>query len=100
MTTLTEKISTLAIAATLIAVLGTGGAYAGDHGSSPIVNTIHPIVHHPVHGPGSSHNPIVVSGRDCDDPDTLCRRPLHPAATGHSSGRRQYPPVVMVGVRL
>jgi hypothetical protein len=96
MTSLTEKISALAIAAMLSAALGAGSAYAGDHGSSPIVNTIHPIVHHPVHGPGSSHNPIVMPPRDCDDPDTLCRRPLHPDVSGNSTGRRQYRPVVMV----
>jgi hypothetical protein len=34
-----------------------------------------PIVRHPpLHGPGSSHNPIVVT-KDCNDPNTLCRRP-------------------------
>jgi hypothetical protein len=34
-----------------------------------------PIVWHPpLHGAGSSHNPIVVPP-DCNDPNTLCRRP-------------------------
>jgi hypothetical protein len=34
-----------------------------------------PIVRHPpLHGPGSSHNPIVVPP-NCNDPNTLCRRP-------------------------
>jgi hypothetical protein len=28
----------------------------------------------PVHGPGSSHNPIVVP-KNCNDPNTVCRRP-------------------------
>ena len=32
------------------------------------------VTHGPLHGPGSSHNPIVVPP-DCNDPDTLCRRP-------------------------
>jgi len=109
MTTRTNRLSAIAIAVTLTAttLLATGSASAGGHGGggadsggngyspvyskSPIVNTIHPIVYHPVHGPGSSHNPIVrhplhgpgsshdpivVSGRDCDDPTTLCRRPV------------------------
>jgi hypothetical protein len=34
-----------------------------------------PIVRHPpLHGAGSSHNPIVVP-KNCDDPNTVCRRP-------------------------
>ena len=34
-----------------------------------------PIVRHPpLHGAGSSHNPIVVAP-NCNDPNTLCRRP-------------------------
>jgi hypothetical protein len=77
--------SAVAIAATLIAttLAASGVAQAGKIGGNPvkikknpIVNTIHPIVHHgPLHGAGSSHNPIVVSTRNCDDPNTLCRRP-------------------------
>jgi hypothetical protein len=40
------------------------------------MNTIHPIIQHPpLHGAGSNHNPIVVSTRDCNDPNTICRRP-------------------------
>lgn len=80
MTTRTNKLSALAIAAT--ALLATSSAFAGGiskggtpakFGKNPIVNTIHPIVQHgPLHGPGSSHNPIV---RNCTGPDTLCRRP-------------------------
>jgi hypothetical protein len=48
---------------------GGGGAGSGGKGYSPvntktpIVNTIHPIVYHPVHGTGSSHNPIVRDSR-------------------------------------
>lgn len=42
------------------------------HGSG---STHNPIVRHPpLHGAGSTHNPIVVAP-DCDDPNTLCRRP-------------------------
>jgi hypothetical protein len=34
-----------------------------------------PIIHHaPLHGAGTSHNPIVVP-KDCNDPNTVCRRP-------------------------
>jgi hypothetical protein len=75
-------LSALAIAMTLTAatLVTTSDAHAGIHGGTPvknkrpIVNAIHPIVYHPVHGPGSSHNPIVVS-HNCDNPTTLCRRP-------------------------
>jgi hypothetical protein len=82
--------SAIASAATLAAtiLLATGGAHADGHGGggsgsghgyspkrSPIVNTIHSIVRHPpLHGAGSSHNPIVVAP-NCNDPNTLCRRP-------------------------
>jgi hypothetical protein len=75
MTMRLKQRSALAVAAMLAAVtlLAADGAYAGSHGGhgagsgghgyspveSPIVNTIHPIVYHPVHGPGSSHDPIV-----------------------------------------
>jgi hypothetical protein len=34
-----------------------------------------PIIHHaPLHGAGTSHNPIVVP-KNCNDPNTVCRRP-------------------------
>jgi hypothetical protein len=82
MTTRINKLSALAVAATLTTVLASGSAFAGvskggtpvKNNKSPIVNTIHPIIYHPpLHGPGSSHNPIV--SRDCNDPNTVCRRP-------------------------
>jgi hypothetical protein len=86
MTTRINKQSALAVAATLATLLATSGAFAGvskpgsgspvKNNKNPIVNTIHPIIYHPpLHGPGSSHNPIVVSTRDCNDPNTVCRRP-------------------------
>lgn len=71
MTTITKKLAALVVvAATLIATGnadaggrggGSGGGNGGYHPKGPggIVNTIHPIVYHPVHGQGSSHNPIV-----------------------------------------
>jgi hypothetical protein len=80
MTTRINNLSALAIAAT--ALLATSSAFAGGiskgtpvkNNKNPIVNTIHPIIQHPsLHGPGSSHNPIV--SRDCNDPNTVCRRP-------------------------
>jgi len=44
---------------TLLLVAGVGSAFAEPvHGPGSSHN---PIVDHPVHGPGSSHNPIVVS---------------------------------------
>ena len=60
MTTITKKLAALAIAAaTLIA---TGNAHArGHHDPVHGPGSSHdPIVFHPVHGPGSSHNPIIV----------------------------------------
>jgi hypothetical protein len=85
MTTRINIVSTVAVAVMLaMTALASSAAYAGKPGSgspvknkkNPIVNTIHPIIHHgPLHGAGSSHNPIVVSTRDCNDPNTLCRRP-------------------------
>ena len=84
MTTRINTLAALAVVATLTAVLASGSAYAGvskpgsgspvKNNKNPIVNTIHPIIYHPpLHGPGSSHNPIVA--RDCNDPNTVCRRP-------------------------
>jgi hypothetical protein len=75
MTTRTNIVSALAIAVALTAttIAASGAAHAdGRPGGSPvknpknpIVNTIHPIVRHPpLHGEGSSHNPIVVSTPD------------------------------------
>ncbi len=87
MLTHTNIVSAVAVAAMLTAFLATSSALAGGSVSkgghpvkkpsrNPIVNTIHPIIRHPpLHGPGSSHNPIVVSTRDCNDPSKLCRRP-------------------------
>ena len=83
---MTTRINTLAALAVATALLATGSAYAGvskpgsgspvKNNKSPIVNTIHPIIYHPsLHGPGSSHNPIVVSTHDCNDPNMVCRRP-------------------------
>ena len=86
MTTHTRIVSTLAIIATLTAVTpAPGGAFASGMSKGGT-----PVKHHPVHGPGSSHNPIIrhaplhgagsshnpiVVPRDCDDPNVLCRRP-------------------------
>lgn len=75
----------LAVAVTLCAG---GGAFANiQKGGStnkvlPYPGPVHgpgsshnPIVRHPpLHGPGSSHNPIVVP-KNCNDPNVVCRRP-------------------------
>jgi hypothetical protein len=42
------------------------------HGPGSSHNPI--VLHAPLHGSGSSHNPIVVPP-NCNDPNTLCRRP-------------------------
>jgi len=58
MTTIAKKLAALAVVtATLIA---TGNAYAGGQPVHGTGSSHDPIVFHPVHGPGSSHNPIVV----------------------------------------
>jgi hypothetical protein len=68
-----------------IAICAVGAALADVRkGGTPVKNPVHPvhgpgsshnpIVRHPVHGAGSSHNPIVVPP-NCNDPNTLCRRP-------------------------
>jgi hypothetical protein len=75
----------LAIAVTLCA--GSGSAALADVKKGGTIKKVH---RHPVHGPGSSHNPIVrhpplhgagtshnpiVVPKDCNDPNTVCRRP-------------------------
>ncbi len=87
-TTSRSKLPAVAIALMLTAMLA-GAAHAGvtkpGGGSNkvlPFPGPLHgpgsshnPIVAHgPLHGPGSSHNPIVVP-KNCNDPNTLCRRP-------------------------
>jgi hypothetical protein len=85
MTTRT-RLSALAIAMLTATAVCVGNAPHADakKGGTPVKNPVHPvhgsgsshnpIVHHPVHGAGSSHNPIVVAP-NCNDPNTLCRRP-------------------------
>ena len=87
MTTRTRR-PALAVAAILAAVADCagGGAHADvNRGGTPVKNRHHPVHgagsshnpivrHGPLHGAGSSHNPIVVP-RDCNEPNTLCRRP-------------------------
>jgi hypothetical protein len=82
MITRTSILSALAVAAAVTALFATGSAVAGSHGgmskggnpvknpANPIVNTIHPIIEHgPLHGVGSSHNPIVVTTGKCKHPN-------------------------------
>ena len=42
------------------------------HGPGTSHNPI--VCHPPLHGAGTSHNPIVVP-KNCNDPNTVCRRP-------------------------
>jgi hypothetical protein len=73
----------------LAVTLGAGGVVhanvtkgGGTHKVLPYPVPVHgpgsshnPIVRHgPLHGAGSSHNPIVVP-KNCNDPNTVCRRP-------------------------
>ncbi len=77
----------LAVALTLCAgsVVQAKVTKPGQNGSNkvhPFPGPVHgpgsshnPIVRHPpLHGAGSSHNQIVVP-KNCNDPNTLCRRP-------------------------
>lgn len=70
MTTLRNiaSISTAALAGCiLLASTGVSLAHAGPGGLGHVHgpgSSHNPIVYHPVHGPGSSHNPIVVHVRD------------------------------------
>ena len=80
MTAIEKRLSVLAmVAATLIA---TGSAYAGDpvHGNGSSHN---PIIVHPVHGPGSSHNPIIVHpvhGLGSSHDPIICRPGARPGS--------------------
>jgi hypothetical protein len=85
MTTTRGRLATCTLAAMLMAATipvadadhgATKGGTPVKHGPLHGPGSSHnPIVHHgPLHGPGSSHNPIVVP-KDCNDPNTLCRRP-------------------------
>jgi hypothetical protein len=67
MTATATRLSVLAVAAA--AVIATSAAYAKDpvHGTGSSHN---PIIVHPVHGPGSSHDPIIV-------------HPVHGAGSSH-----------------
>jgi hypothetical protein len=70
---------------TLLVVAGTDSAFAEPlHGPGSSHN---PIVYHPKHGPGSSHNPIVVPKR----PGNRCQiRTPYPCGTvihDHRNGR-------------
>jgi hypothetical protein len=74
---------TLATLGTAYAGHGGGGGHASGSQGSSANSTIpvhgqgsshNPIVYHPVHGPGSSHNPIVSSGGS----STVVRDHRHP----------------------
>ncbi len=89
MTTTRGRLAASTLAAMLMA---TTASFAGtDHGATKGGNPVkNPAPHGPLHGPGSSHDPIVRHGPlhgagsshnpivvppDCNDPNTLCRRP-------------------------
>jgi hypothetical protein len=72
----------------MLTAIFAGAAHAGvNKGGTPLKNPAFPgplhgpgsshnpiVAHPPLHGPGSSHNPIVVP-KNCNDPNTVCRRP-------------------------
>jgi hypothetical protein len=64
-----EMAATFAAGAVLLSAIGSAEARADRHGATShhFVDTIHPIVVRPVHGAGSSHNPIVKVVRDHRD---------------------------------
>ena len=62
MRTTIDKLTMLAVAAAAVSLVSVGAASA--HGSVHGPGSSHnPIIFHPVHGPGSSHNPIVCHPR-------------------------------------
>jgi hypothetical protein len=80
MTTIAAK-RLIALAVATAGLCGAGTADAG------FVNTIHPIIFHPVHGPGSSHNPIInpppVHGPGSSH-NPIINHPLHGPGSSHN----------------
>jgi hypothetical protein len=64
--TFLEMTAGFAASLVLLSVVGSAEGRADQRrtASRHFVNTIHPIVVHPIHGAGSSHNPIVNVVRD------------------------------------
>jgi hypothetical protein len=84
MTTRMKLVSVLAVAATLTATglaatsaSAKGGSYHPVHGAGSSHN---PIVYHPVHGQGSSHNPIVLHKKP-----PIPGKPTHPPCPAGST---------------
>jgi len=89
MSTLANRLAAVAVIAM---TLTTGSAYAGDpvHGTG---STHDPIVNHPVHGPGSSHDPIIVQpvhGLGSSHDPTICVPGARPGSLDcrHQGGAR------------
>ena len=87
MQTTINKLTMLAVAAATLSLVSVGGASA--HGSVHGPGSSHnPIVFHPVHGPGSSHNPIMfhpVHGPGSSHNPIVCL-PKHPYCGGYPGG--------------
>jgi len=82
-----NKLAMLTAAAATLSLMSVGGAAA--HGSLHGPGSSHnPIVFHPVHGPGSSHNPIVfhpVHGPGSSHNPIVCL-PKHPYCGTYPGG--------------
>jgi hypothetical protein len=100
MRTTITKLTMLATAAATLTLVSAGGVFAhsghgGGYSGSGYTPPLHgpgsshnPIVYHPVHGPGSSHNPIVfhpVHGPGSSHNPIVCH-PKHPYCGGTPGG--------------
>jgi hypothetical protein len=65
-----------AVAVVAVALIITGNAYAGSHGGGSGGSSAHQTTSETLHGPGSSHNPIVHRTNPF-------RHPRYPTTKGH-----------------
>jgi len=83
-----NKLAMLAAAAATLSLVSVGGAAARGGNLHGPGSSHNPIVFHPVHGPGSSHNPIIfhpVHGPGSSHNPIVCL-PKHPYCGGYPGG--------------
>ena len=90
MTTIATRLSVLAIAAATLIATGNANAKDPVHGTG---SSHDPIIVHPVHGPGSSHDPIIVQpvhGPGSSHDPIICRPGARPGSLDcrHLGGAR------------
>jgi len=90
MTTIANRLAALALVMSAFAAANTAQAGHPVHGPGSSHN---PIIFHPVHGPGSSHNPIIVHpvhGLGSSHDPIICRPGARPGSLDcrHDGGAR------------